>query len=80
VVKRLRAERPEPEFTLSIRLDRDGLNDDLDDLRRELDILTGLGISHVLTAPSQRGLDDWLASVEALWGVFSEYRDGEAQQ
>jgi hypothetical protein len=29
----------------------------------------------VLTAPAQRGLDDWLASVEALWGVFSDYHD-----
>jgi probable F420-dependent oxidoreductase len=78
VVKRLRADRPEPEFTLSTRLDVDGLAGDLDALRRELDSLAGLGINHVLTAPQQRGLDDWLASVEALWGVFSDYRDGEA--
>jgi probable F420-dependent oxidoreductase len=75
VVKRLRAGRPEPEFTLSTRLDVDGLSGDLDALRRDLDTLAGIGITHVLTAPSQRGLDDWLASVEALWGVFSEYRD-----
>jgi probable F420-dependent oxidoreductase len=75
VVKRLRADRPEPEFTLSTRLDVDGLSGDLDALRRDLDTLAGIGITHVLTAPSQRGLDDWLASVEALWGVFSEHRD-----
>ena len=75
VVKRLRADRPEPGFTLSTRLDVDGLSGDLDALRRELDTLAGIGITHVLTAPSQRGLDDWLASVEALWGVFSDYRD-----
>ena len=80
VAKRLRADRPEPEFTLSTRIDVDGLTGDLDALRRDLDELAAIGISHVLTAPSQRGLDDWLASVEALWGVFSEYRDGEAQQ
>jgi probable F420-dependent oxidoreductase len=75
VVKRLRANRPEPEFTLSTRLDVDGLSGDLDGLRRELDSLAALGITHLLTAPGQRRLDDWLASVEALWGVFSEYRD-----
>jgi probable F420-dependent oxidoreductase len=74
VVKRLRADRPEPEFTLSTRLDTDGLSGDLDALRRELDSLAALGITHVLTAPGQRRLDDWLASVEALWGVFSDYR------
>jgi probable F420-dependent oxidoreductase len=75
VVKRLRADRPEPEFTLSTRLDVDGLSGDLDALRREIDALARIGITHVLSAPSQRGLDDWLASVEALWGVFSEFRD-----
>ncbi len=76
VVKRLRADRPEPGFTLSMRLDVDGLSGDLDALRRELDELAAIGISHVLTSPVQRSLDDWLASVEALWGVFSEYREG----
>lgn len=75
VVKRLRADRPEPGFTLSTRVDVDGLSGDLDALRRDLDALAGIGITHVLTAPAQRRLDDWLASVEALWGVFSEYRD-----
>lgn len=75
VVKRLRADRPEPEFTLSTRLDTDGLSGDLDALRRELDGLAAAGVTHVLTAPQQRRLDDWLASVEALWGVFSEYRE-----
>jgi probable F420-dependent oxidoreductase len=74
VVKRLRADRPEPEFVLSTRLDVDGLTGDLDGLRRELDSLAALGITHALTGPAQRGLDDWLASVEALWGVFSGYR------
>jgi probable F420-dependent oxidoreductase len=73
VVKRLRADRPEPEFELSTRLDTDGLSGDLDALRRELDSLAALGLTHVLAAPGQRRLDDWLASVEALWGVFSDY-------
>ena len=76
VVKRLRIDRPEPEFTLSTRIDVDGLSGDLDALRRELDSLAGLGITHVLTAPAQRGLDGWLASVETLWGVFGDYREG----
>ena len=76
VVKRLRAERPEPEFVLSTRLDTDGLSGDLDALRRELDNLAAIGITHVLSAPRQRRLDGWLASVEALWAVFSDYRDG----
>ena len=47
-------------------------------LRRELDSLAALGVTHVLTAPGQRRLDDWLASVDALWGVFSGYREGSS--
>jgi len=73
VAKRLRAERPEAEFVLSTRFAIDGLSGDLDDLRRQLDACAAAGIDHVLSAPAQRGLDDWLASVEALWRVFQEY-------
>ena len=73
VAKRLRAERPEPGFVLSTRVATDGLSGDLDELRRQLDACAGAGIDHVVSAPAQRGLDEWLASVEALWGVFSEH-------
>lgn len=73
LAKRLRAERPEAEFTLSMRVDVDGLSGDLDDLRRQLDAFAAAGVNHVLSAPTQRHLDDWLASVVALWRVFQEF-------
>jgi probable F420-dependent oxidoreductase len=73
VAKRLRGERPGAEFVLSTRFGVDGLTGDLDDLRRRLDACAAAGIDHVVSAPAQRGLDEWLASVEALWGVFQEY-------
>jgi probable F420-dependent oxidoreductase len=73
VAKRLRAERPEAEFVLSTRFAIDGLSGDLDELRRQLDACAAAGIDHVVSAPAQRGLDDWLASVEASWRVFQEY-------
>jgi probable F420-dependent oxidoreductase len=75
VAKRLRAERPEAEFVLSTRLAVDGLSGDLDDLRRQLDACAAAGVDHVLSAPTQRGLDDWLASVETLWRAFQGYGD-----
>ena len=73
MAKRLRRERPEAAFTLSTRLAIDGLSGNHDDLRRQLDVFAAAGLDHVLSSPAQRGLDDWLASVEALWRVFQEY-------
>jgi probable F420-dependent oxidoreductase len=73
VAKRLRAERPEPGFVLSTRVATDGLSGDLDELRRQLDACAAAGIDHVVSAPTQRGLDDWLASVETLWRAFQEH-------
>jgi probable F420-dependent oxidoreductase len=66
----LRKQRPEESFTLSLRVDVDGLNGDLDRLRRDLDAYAAAGIQHLLTAPVQRDLDAWLRSVERLWSVF----------
>jgi hypothetical protein len=53
-----------------MRLNVDGLDDDLDDLRRNLDVSREAGLQHVLSAPRQRSLDDWLRSVERLWSAF----------
>ncbi|HEY3239572.1 MAG TPA: LLM class F420-dependent oxidoreductase [Acidimicrobiia bacterium] len=75
VTKRLRAERPEAEFVLSMRTDIDGLAGDLGELRRQLDAYAAAGVTHVLSAPTQRALPDWLASVEALGDVFQGYGD-----
>jgi probable F420-dependent oxidoreductase len=72
-IKRLREDRPEPGFAISMRLDVDGLTGDLGEFRRHLDAYTEAGVDHVLSSPAQRTLDEWLASVEALWDVFKEY-------
>ncbi len=66
VTAKLRAERPEPSFTLSIRVDWDGLESDHDDLRRQLAGYAEAGITHVVTSVRQSTIDDWLRSVEAL--------------
>lgn len=73
-VKRLREERPEPGFAISMRLDVDGLSGDLDELRRHLDAYQEAGVDHVLSSPIQRTLDGWLASVEALWSAFQKFQ------
>jgi probable F420-dependent oxidoreductase len=72
ITRRLRQDRPERSFTLSLRTNVDGLDGDLDRLRRDLEGYAEAGIDHVLSSPTQRDLDGWLRSVEALWKTFQE--------
>ena len=66
IVKRLRAERPEERFTLSLRLAWDALSDDADMIRRQVAEYRDLGIQHLMFQPHQRHADDWLRSAEKL--------------
>jgi probable F420-dependent oxidoreductase len=74
VVERLRRERPEPEFAISVRADWDGLRDDPDALRAQLDGFGAAGVQHLVAVPAQRTLDDWLRSVERLAALFAAHR------
>jgi probable F420-dependent oxidoreductase len=64
VVRRLRAERPEAEFTISLRSSWDGANADA--LRERLAAYAEAGVQHVMMEPMDRELDDWLGSVERI--------------
>jgi probable F420-dependent oxidoreductase len=74
LLARLRAERPEPEFTLSMRVAWDGLRTAADDVRRELDAFREAGVQHLLASPAQAETEGWLRSVEALWRLFESAR------
>lgn len=75
IAHRLRDERPDPErFTISMRLEWDGLSGDHDDFRRQLDAFAEAGFDHLMAAPAQRTIDDWTRSVEALRTLFEPYR------
>jgi probable F420-dependent oxidoreductase len=63
-VKRLRGERPEEDFAISLRYGWDGR--DPDALRARLDGYEAVGVEHLLVEPSARELSDWLASVEQV--------------
>ncbi len=63
-VERLRADRPEPEFVVSMRTRWDPLEDDHDAILSELDDYREVGVDHVLAEPRQRTLDDYLRSIE----------------
>ncbi len=64
IVKRLRAERPEPEFAISVRHGWDGKDGGA--LAARLAGYRDAGVGHVLVEPAERTLDDWLAAVERV--------------
>jgi len=68
-VDRLRADRPEESFTISLRTgwDPQGMEPDL--IKRERDEFEAAGIQHVLSAPWRTNADDWLRSMELLAGL-----------
>lgn len=62
----LRRERNNPGFTISNRVDWDGLSTPADDIRGELDTFREAGLDHLVACPAQSTIDDWLRSVERL--------------
>ncbi len=68
-VERLRAERPEPSFVISLRTGWDPQGMDHDDIRRERDEFEAAGIQHVISAPWRTDLDSWLRSMELLANI-----------
>jgi hypothetical protein len=63
VVQRLRAKRPGADFTVSVRAPYEK---DMAAVRARLDAYKAAGIEHVLIAPEEREIDDYLRAVEAV--------------
>jgi probable F420-dependent oxidoreductase len=74
ILKRLRTERPEESFTLSMRTSWDGVSTPQADIEREASAYAAAGVQHVVATPAQPDLDNWLRSVETLWNVLAGYR------
>ena len=66
VVERIRRDRPEPSFTISLRTGWDAEGMDVDVIRRERDEFEAAGIQHVVSAPWRNDPDSWLRSMELL--------------
>lgn len=69
LVQRLRRDRPEESFTISLRTGWDPQGMDPDEIRDEYAAFADAGIQHVVAAPWQRDLDAWLRSMELLAGL-----------
>jgi probable F420-dependent oxidoreductase len=64
VIARLRRDRPEPEFTISIRSHWDGK--DLEMMRERVAAYAEVGVQHVMVHPQDREVDDWDAVIEGV--------------
>src|SRR5450432_1925631 len=64
MVKRLRAERPNEDFTISIRVSCNASN--VAAMRDALAAYSDAGIQHVMAAPEDRDIDTYLATAEAF--------------
>jgi probable F420-dependent oxidoreductase len=73
---RLRRDRPEASFTLSMRTRWDALEDSADEILRELDAYREAGIQHLVAEPRQRDLDAWLRCGEAFSKIFERAGSG----
>ncbi len=62
IVRRLRAERPGADFTISMRTHWNGK--DRGELKDRLAAYAAVGVQHVLVAPVNREVDDWDAVIE----------------
>lgn len=69
VVERIRRDRADPSFTISLRTGWDPQGMDPDDIRRERGEFEAAGIQHVVSAPWRSDLDDWLRSMDLLAGI-----------
>jgi hypothetical protein len=66
VIARLRSERPEPEFTISLRTGWDPLGMDRNRIVEECAAYSEAGVQHVVAAPWRRDLAKWREAMEVL--------------
>jgi probable F420-dependent oxidoreductase len=72
IVRRLREQRPQPEFTISLRYGWDGKDDGA--LAGRLAGYREAGIEHILLEPGERELADWLHVVERIARIVEGIR------
>jgi probable F420-dependent oxidoreductase len=68
-VQRLRRDRPDTTFTISVRTGWDPQGMDHDEIRAERAAFEAAGVQHVVAAPWRTDLDDWLRSMDQLAGL-----------
>ena len=67
VIERLRRDRPEPAFTISIRSHWDGK--DIGMMRERVAAYAEAGVQHIMVHPQDREIDDWDTVIEGVGRV-----------
>jgi len=67
IIKRLRMERPDGDFTISMRVQWNGK--DSGALRATVDAFAAIGVQHLLIAPQDRDVDDWDSVIAGVGGL-----------
>ena len=67
VIERLRRDRPEPEFTISVRSHWDGK--DVGMMKERVAAYAEAGVQHVMVHPQDREVDDWDTVIEGVGKV-----------
>ncbi len=71
VVARVRRDRPDEEFTISLRTGWDAVAMDHDLIRSEFEGFSAAGIQHLVATPWQRDIDSFCAAVEQLADILN---------
>jgi probable F420-dependent oxidoreductase len=69
IARRLRTQRPEPGFTISMRWQWNGR--DTGALRACIDAFAAIGVGHVMVAPENREVDDWDSVIDGVGRLVS---------
>jgi probable F420-dependent oxidoreductase len=69
-VKKLRAERPESSFPISMRTRWDALDDDNDLILAEIDHYREVGVTHFVPEPRQRTIDGYMRAIDMQADLF----------
>jgi probable F420-dependent oxidoreductase len=70
LVDRIRAARPEPEFTISMRVAWDARNQTAEEIADQRAEYEAAGIQHLIAAPERGDIDAWLAGMEIIAGAL----------
>lgn len=70
LVERLRALRPEADFTISLRVDWDARSHSVNEIAEQRGVYEAAGIQHIVVAPSRGSVEAWLEGMATIAGAL----------